>query len=204
MQNQVDYIDGANLLLNENLEGDLLSGDGRAYGMELYLKKATGKLTGWVSYTLARTERKVNGINNFEWYPARYDKLHNLSVTGQYELSDRWEFGANIAYSTGTPTTFYSSQYQIQGYTVPDPGRSRNNVRNPAYFRVDLSATWYRKKTAKYESSWVFSVYNTLNRRNPFSIYFDTDYQGTGQNEAIRYSVIGTIVPAVSYNFKWK
>ena len=204
LQNQVDYIDGANLLLNENLEGDLLSGDGRAYGMELYLKKATGKLTGWVSYTLARTERKVKGINNFEWYPARYDKLHNLSVTGQYELSDRWEFGANIAYSTGTPTTFYSSQYQIQGYTVPDPGRSRNNVRNPAYFRVDLSATWYRKKTAKYESSWVFSVYNTLNRRNPFSIYFDTDYQWTGQNEAIRYSVIGTIVPAVSYNFKWK
>ena len=204
LQNQVEYIDGASLLLNENLEGDLLSGDGRAYGLELYLKKATGKLTGWASYTLARSERHTKGINNYDWYPARFDKLHNLSVTAQYNTGKKWEFGANVIYSTGTPTTFYSSQYQIQGYTVPDPGRARNNVRNPAYFRVDLSATWYRKKTEKYESNWVFSLYNTLNRRNPFSIYFDTDYQETGQNEAIRYSVIGSLVPAISYNFKWK
>ena len=204
LQNQVEYIDGASLLLNENLEGDLLNGDGRAYGLELYLKKTTGKLTGWFSYTLARSERQTKGINNFDWYPARFDKTHNLSVTAQYNTGNKWEFGANLAYSTGTPTTFYSSQYLIQGYTVPDPGRARNNLRNPYYFRVDLSATWYRKKTDKYESNWVFSVYNALNRRNPFSIYFDTNYDNTGQNEAIRYSVIGSLVPAISYNFKWK
>ena len=204
LQNQVEYIDGASLLLNENLEGDLLTGAGRTYGLELYLKKATGNLTGWVSYTLSRSERRTKGINLYDWYPARFDKTHNVSITAQYDTKKKWEFGANVIFATGTPTTFYSSQYQIQGYTVPDPGRARNNVRNPNCFRVDLSATWYRKKTKKYESSWVFSVYNTLNRRNPFSVYFDTNYEDSGQNQAIRYSVIGSIVPAVSYNFKWK
>jgi len=203
-QNQVDYIDGANLLLNEFLEADLLTGIGRAYGLEVYVKKSAGKLTGWVSYTLSRSERKVVGINNNDWYANRFDRKHNLAVVAQYKINNRLEFAANFIFSSGTPTTFYTGQYKVQGYTVPDAGsNARNNVRNPNYHRLDLSLTYYRKKTPKRESYWVFSTYNTYNRRNPFSIYFATNYKDMLANAAIRYSVIGSIVPAVSYNFKF-
>lgn len=205
MLNQVDYIDGADLFLNEYLEGELLSGIGRAYGAELYLKKATGKLTGWISYTFSRSERKIRGINDGDWFPNRFDRTHNLYVVAQYSLNKKWDFAANFVLSSGTPTTFYSSQYTIQGYIVPDPGGSiRNNIRNPYYHRLDVSATMHIKKRKNWESNWVFSVYNAYNRRNPFSIYFATNYLGNGSNEAIRFSVIGSFVPAVSYNFKWR
>lgn len=204
MLNQVDYVDGANLLLNELLEGELINGIGRAYGLELYVKKATGNLTGWVSYTLSRSERKSPGISDNEWYPSRFDRLHNLYIVAQYRLNKKWDLAANFVFSSGTPTTFYTGQYSIQGYTIPDAGSNdRNNVRNPNYHRLDLSATYTKKKKGKWESNWVFSVYNAYNRRNPFSIYFDNNYQNTGINQAIQFSVIGSIVPAISYNFKW-
>ncbi len=204
LQNQVDYIDGASLLLNEFLEGELLSGIGRAYGVEAYLRKNSGAFTGWLAYTLSRSERQVEGINNGDWYPNRFDRKHNLSLVTQYQLNPEWDFAVNWVFSSGTPTTFYSGQYTVQGYLVPDAGsKSRNNVRNPNYHRLDLSATWTRRKHENWERSWVFSVYNAYNRRNPFSIYFDTNYKDLGQNAAIRYSIIGSFVPAVSYNFKW-
>lgn len=204
MLNQVDYVDGANLLLNELLEGELINGIGRAYGLEMYIKKATGKLTGWVSYTLSRSERKSPGISDNQWYPSRFDRLHNLYIVAQYQLNNKWDLAANFVFSSGTPTTFYTGQYSIQGYTIPDAGSNdRNNVRNPDYHRLDLSATYTRKKKGKWESNWVFSVYNAYNRRNPFSIYFENNYQNTGINQAIQFSVIGSIVPSISYNFKW-
>jgi hypothetical protein len=204
LKNQVDYIDGASLLLNELLEADLLSGIGRAYGLEAYIKKSSGNLTGWISYTLSRSERKVVGINDGEWYANRFDRLHNLYVVSQYKISEKWECAANFVYSSGTPATFYTGQYTVQGYVIPDAGsNARNNVRNPAYHRLDLSLTYHRKKSKKFESNWVFSCYNVYNRRNPFSIYFATNYKGLGQNEAIRYSVIGSAIPSVSYNFKF-
>ncbi len=204
MQNQVDYIDGAQLLLNNFLEGELLSGIGRAYGLELYVKKNSGKLTGWISYTLSKSERKVNGINDGNWYANRFDRLHNLYIVAQYKFNEKWDFAANFVFSTGTPTTFYTGQYNVQGYTIPDAGsNARNNVRNPNYHRLDLSATYTVAKKKNWESSWVFSIYNAYNRRNPFSIYFDTDYGNLGQNKAIQFSVIGSIVPAIAYNFKW-
>jgi len=204
LYNQVDYVDGANLLLNELLEGELINGIGRAYGLELYVKKATGTLTGWVSYTLSRSERKSPGINDNEWYANRFDRLHNLYIVAQYKYNEKWDFAANFVFSSGTPTTFYTGQYTVQGYNVPDAGTNdRNNVRNPDYHRLDLSATYTKRKSKKWESSWVFSIYNTYNRRNPFSIYFQNNYENTGLNQAIRFSVIGSIVPAISYNFKW-
>jgi hypothetical protein len=206
LQNQVDYVDGANLLLNEFLEADLLNGIGRAYGAEFYIRKTTGNLTGWISYTLSRSERQVNGINNDAWFPVRFDRLHNLYVVMTYKLSERWNASANFVFSSGTPTTFYSNQYNVQGYIIPDiSSNARNNVRNPNYHRLDLSATYHnRKKGKRWEGEWVFSVYNAYNRRNPFSIYFATNYQAQNINAAIRYSVIGSFVPAISYNFKWQ
>lgn len=212
MQNQVDYIDGAEILINRYLEGDLLSGDGRAYGAEFYLKKNSGKLNGWISYTLARTERKVKGVNDNNWYPTRFDQTHNLKVTANYDLSDRWSFSANFTYITGTPYTLPTYRYEQQGFTIPGV-LGRNNGRIPDYHRLDLAATWYMNPLKKDGSKkrlqdyWVFTVYNAYARRNPFSIYFaeSGDLSTAGQNitQATQVSILGTFVPAVSYNFKF-
>lgn len=214
-QNQVDYIDGADLLINEYIEGDLLSGKGRAYGLELYLQKKTGKFNGWISYTLGRTELKVNGINNNEWYAARYDQTHNVKVTGFYDLSKRWSLSGNFVLTSGTPTTFPTSYYIVQGVVIPyNADGSRNNVRLPLYHRLDLSARFEGKELKrngqkrKNRDYWVFSIYNVYGRKNPFSIYFsqaDERYvQGqTINNKATQLSIIGSVVPSISYNFKF-
>ncbi len=202
--NLLDYIDGADILLNELLEGDLLAGEGRSYGLELMLKKNKGAFTGWASYTLARSERKIEGINNNTWYPSRYDQTHNLSLTGFYEANDRWTFSANFVMISGTPTTFPTNRYIQQGYVIPNNSlESRNNVRIPLYHRLDISATLQGKKNPqrRWQGEWVFSIYNLYSKRNPFSIFFR---QGNANvTEAIRLSVIGNFIPSVSYNFKF-
>lgn len=205
-QNQVDYIDNADIFFNDKLEGDLLSGDGRAIGLELFVKKNQGALTGWISYTLSRSERQVEGINKDKWYPTRFDRLHNLSVVSAYQLNEKWGFSANFVYSTGTPATFPTNRYEIQGIVVPhNYDQSRNNYRIPAYHRLDISATLTPKKNKerRWQGEWVFSVYNVYNRRNPFSIFFEQDENNPNRTSAIRYSVIGNFVPAVSYNFNF-
>lgn len=214
-KNQIEYIDGADLLINEFLEGDLLSGIGRAYGVEFYFKKNTGKLNGWISYTLGKTELKVDGINAGEWYPTRFDQLHNLKIAGFYDLNARWTFSANFTFLSGTPTTFPTSRYNIQEYLVPYIGSNgRNNIRIPDYHRLDISATLRGKKykkngeLRKNEDYWVFGVYNLYARRNPFSIYFSNgpDRPVPGEpipTSATRVSIIGSLIPAISYNFKF-
>lgn len=206
MQNQVDYIDNANLLLNEFLEADLLTGTGRAYGAEIYLKKNKGKLNGWISYTIARTERKVTGINQNDWYPNRFDKLHNLNLVPSYDISKRLTLSANFVFATGTPATFPTNRIEIQGFVVPHNSQEkRNNYRIPAYHRLDLSATLQAKSKEgrKWNYNWVFSVYNVYNRRNPFSIFFQANEDNPQVTEAIRYSIIGSFVPAVAFNFNF-
>ncbi|MDB4061496.1 TonB-dependent receptor [Vicingaceae bacterium] len=205
-QNQIDYIDNADIFFNTQLEGDLLTGDGRAYGLELYVKKNQGKLTGWISYTISKTERQVNGINRDEWYPTRFDRAHNLSVVSSYELTDKWNFSANFVYSSGTPATFPTNRYEIQGVVLPHNDKdARNNYRIPDYHRLDISATLTPKKNKdrKFNGEWVFSVYNVYNRRNPFSIFFEQDDAEPRVTNAVRFSVIGNFVPAVSYNFNF-
>jgi len=212
--NQIDYIDGADLLLNKYLEGDLLSGVGRAYGIELYAQKKTGRLTGWVSYTLGHTELKVNGINRGNWYSTRYDQRHNLKVAAFYDITKRWSASANFIFVSGTPTTFPTSRYVVQGILIPyNANESRNNVRLPGYNRLDISfrlegKVSKRGKVRKNHDHWVFSVYNVYARKNPFSIYFAQTDQRTpaGQpipSQASQLSIIGTLVPAISYNFKF-
>jgi hypothetical protein len=213
--NQIDYIDGADLLINEYLEGDLLSGKGRAYGLEFYLQKKTGRLNGWISYTLGRTELQVDGINKGEWYAARYDQTHNLKITAFYDLTERWSVSGSFTFASGTPTTFPTSRYTIQDILVPhNVNESRNNVRMPSYNRLDLSfrlegKQFNRKgKERKNRDYWVFSVYNLYARKNPFSTYFtQSDNRPTIgqplQSEAIQLSIIGSVVPAISYNFKF-
>lgn len=202
--NLVDFIDGADLLLNENLEGDLLSGEGRAYGLELMFKKTEGKFNGWLSYTLARSERRVEGVSNGEWYPSRFDQTHNLSLTTFYDLNKRWSFSANFALISGTPISFPTTRFEQQGLIIPyNVDNTRNNFRIPVYHRLDFSATLQGKKNEerRWQSEWVFSVYNVYSRRNPFNIFFR---QGmAGNTEAVRLSVIGNFIPSVSYNFKF-
>ncbi|MBC7865132.1 MAG: TonB-dependent receptor, partial [Bacteroidia bacterium] len=130
MDNQLDYIDNAQLFLNKYLEAELLQGKGRAYGLELFIKKTRGKFTGWLSYTLARTERKVIGISKDQWFPSKFDRTHNLNLVANYEPNKRWNFAANFVFYTGTPATFPTSKLEIQGYTIPyNTTELRNNFR---------------------------------------------------------------------------
>lgn len=206
LHNQIDYVPGSDLLLNQFVTGDLLTGKGRAYGAEFYLKKNKGKLTGWVSYTLSRTERQVETINNNSWFPARFDKPHNFSAVAIYELNKRLSLSANFAFASGTPATFPSNRYTFGDIVLGNNyGGARNNNRITPYHRLDLAATLKAKKKLfkTGEGEWVFSVYNVYNRRNAFSIYTRQNEDRPIVAEAVRYSVIGNFIPAITYNFKF-
>ncbi len=213
-QNQIDYINGADLLINEKIEGDLLSGQGRAYGVEFYLHKRTGRLNGWVSYTLAKTELQTNGINNNDWYPTRFDQRHNLKIAAFYEINSRWSVSANFVYLSGTPSNFPTSRYYENGILVPyNAYNSRNNVRVPDYHRLDVAFRLEGKKTKngkprKNHDYWVFSIYNLYAHQNPFSIYFQQNDQRVAPNQAAQtqakqVTIIGSFVPSFSYNFNF-
>lgn len=206
MQHQLDYVDNAQLLLNKYLEQDLLQGQGRAYGAEFYVKKAKGKFTGWISYTLSKTQRKVTGISNDQWYSNKYDRPNNVSLVLMYEPNKRWQFSTNFVYITGTPNTFPNARFELQGYTQGyNTTNLRNNFRNTPYHRLDLSATYNFKKndSRRWQSSIVFSVYNAYARRNAFAIYFQASPANQVETQAIRYSIVGSVIPAVTYNFKF-
>lgn len=209
IKNRIDYIDGSNLIANEALEQIILNGQLRAYGLEVLLRKNTGKFNGWIAYTLSRSEQQTPGrtanelgINNGNWYHSAFDKLHNVAVTGSYARNKKWSFGANFILQTGQPVTFPNGQYQYQGITVPSFGL-RNEDKLPTYHHLDISATYTPKPFKKkgWQGEWVFSVYNVYNRQNAASISFRQNDM-TGTNEAIRFSIFGA-VPAVSYNFKF-
>lgn len=209
IKNRIDYIDGSNLIANEALEQIILNGQLRAYGLEVLLRKNTGKFSGWIAYTLSRSEQQTPGrtanelgINNGNWYHSAFDKLHNIAVTGSYERNKKWSFGANFILQTGQPVTFPNGQYQYQGITVPSFGL-RNEDKLPTYHHLDISATYTPKPLKKkgWQGEWVFSVYNIYNRQNAASISFRQNDM-TGTNEAVRFSIFGA-VPAVSYNFKF-
>lgn len=201
LQNQIDYINGAELNFNQNSESQLLFGKGRAYGIELFLKKRYGRFNGWLGYTLSRTERKFDLINNGSYYPAKQDRTHDISLVGIYELSKKWTLSATWVYYTGNAVTFPSGKYTIAGQVV-NYYTERNGYRMPAYHRLDIGATWIRKKTAKFESSWNFSVYNAYNHDNAYSISFEPDPNDATKTQAVQTTLF-KIVPSVSYNFKF-
>jgi TonB dependent receptor/CarboxypepD_reg-like domain/TonB-dependent Receptor Plug Domain len=206
LQNQIDYTDNANLFLNATFEKDLLFGKGRAYGAEFFLKKNKGKLTGWASYTLGRTERKVEGLAQGQWYLSRYDRTHTLNLVAQYELNKKWSFGANFSYVTGVPYTLPEQKIVYSGGYLPIiPQGTRGNIRVPDYHRLDISATKKNKHAlfGKGESEWVFGVYNLYNRRNPFSVYAQTNPENSLKTEAVQLSIIGSAIPSITYNFKF-
>jgi hypothetical protein len=201
MQNQIDLKNGAELQANEFLEGELLFGDGRAYGLELMLRKKTGRLSGWLSYTLSRTEKNIDGINENYWYPAKQDATHDISVVGIYDLNDKWSLSATWVYNTGNAVTFPSGKYEIDG-KVQFYYTERNGYRMPAYHRLDLGATWNIKKTDKFESSLNFSIYNAYGRKNAYSIDFEEDKNDPTRTVAVK-TYLFTYIPSITYNFKF-
>ena len=209
IKNRIDYIDGADLIANEAIEQVLLNGEMRAYGLEVLLRKNTGKFSGWIAYTLSKSEQKTpgrtaneTGINDGNWYRSGYDKTHNLVITSSYELNPKWTFGGNFTIQNGQPVTFPNGQYQYQGITIPSYGL-RNENRLPTYHHLDILASYTPKPTKKkgWQSEWVFSIYNLYGRKNAASISFGQN-QTTGANEAVRLSIFG-VVPGISYNFKF-
>ena len=201
MQNQIDYKNGAQLIANENVESQLIFGKGRSYGLELFLKKKYGKFNGWVSYTLSRTERRFEGVNNYNWYPANQDRTHNLSVVGIYKLNKKWTLSGDLVYYTGNAVTWPSGKYQVNGQ-IAYLYTERNGYRMPAYSRLDVGATLQGKKTKKFDSEWNFSIYNLLGRENPYSISFQQDPGDPTKTQAIQYALFRW-VPSVTYNFKF-
>ena len=211
VKNRIDYINGANLVANNEIETVILNGKSRAYGLEFMLKKNEGKLRGWLAYTLSKSEQLTSGrnssepgINNGNWYNTPYDKTHDLSINTSYELSTRWKFNSNFLLQTGQPTNYPVGQYEFQGLNVPIYNDNlRNTDRLPTYHRLDLSATLTPTKNnyKDIQAEWVFGIYNIYNRKNAASIAFSRNTE-TSTNEAIKTSIFG-IVPSITYNFKF-
>lgn len=203
MQNQIDYKNGAQITFDTtaDVESELLFGKGRAYGLELIAKKKSGKLTGWISYTLSKTERQIDGINDNQWYNARQDKTHDLSVVAAYQLNPKWSLSGLFLYSTGNAVTFPTGKYQLNGQTVFQYS-NRNADRMPAYHRMDLSATYEPVSNKRFRGSWSFGIYNVYGRQNAYTINFEDNPDNPGTTRAMQTSLFRW-VPNITYNFKF-
>ncbi|SMC82087.1 TonB-dependent receptor [Pedobacter nyackensis] len=201
LQNQIDYRNGADIYTNKPIESQLLYGKGRAYGAEFLLKKKNGKLTGWIAYTLSKTERKIDGINDNNWYNARQDRTHDISLVSMYQLSKKWSLSANWVFATGNAVTFPTGKYKLLGHSY-FYFSERNADRMPSYHRLDLGATRLLKQTKKYSSELNFSLYNAYGRENAFRIVFKDKETDPNRTEAIKTTLF-RFVPSVSYNFKF-
>ena len=206
-KNILDYKTGAKLLLNENIETEVLQGDGKAYGIEFLIRKNIGKLNGWLGYTYSRSffrldsEFKQESVNNGAYYPSNYDKPHDLSVILNYKLTKRFSFSSNFVYQTGRPITIPIEKYTFNGneYVLYS---ERNQFRIPDYYRLDIGLylEGNHKVNKKYHSFWSLSVYNVLGRNNPYSIFFVTQ---DGTIKANQTSIFTVPVPSLTYNIKF-
>jgi CarboxypepD_reg-like domain/TonB-dependent Receptor Plug Domain len=203
LQNQIDYRNAAQILANDNVESELLYGTGRAYGIEMMLRKTTGKLTGWIGYTLSKVEKKIDGINNNQYFNARQDRTHDISVVAMYDINKKWNISGTWVYNTGSAVTFPSGKYEVAGQTV-FLYTERNGYRMPAYHRLDIGINYEPSvnKTTKYKSSWSFGLYNAYGRENAFAINFRENKDDKTKTEAVK-TYLFKIIPSVTWNFKF-
>ncbi|UII20167.1 TonB-dependent receptor [Fulvivirga ligni] len=206
IQNITDFADNAQLFFNEDLATEYRQGDSWSYGLELMVKKSKGRLSGFASYTWSKTQRKVPGVNQGEAFLANYDRRNVFNLAATYELNEKWTFGGNFTYSTGRPITLPTGRYEYDNYQV-DLITERNGYLLPNYHRMDLSATLtpLKNKNRKWQSNWVFSLYNVYSRKNPFTIYTrvqqDKDGNITDPNaKEARLISLFPILPSVTYN----
>lgn len=209
-KNLIDYKNGANLIFTDYIETELLNGRGRAYGLEMMLEKKSGKFTGWISYTIARTERQVDRgndptewINDGEWYAANYDKTHDFTFVSSYSFSEKWDVSLNFAYQTGRPMTPPESRAYFETIAYPVT-INRNTQRIPDYHRLDIAANYHfsKKEGKRYMHSLNFGIYNVYGRRNAYSVFFRQN-SDTGQTEAVRLSIFASAIPSITYNFSF-
>ncbi|WP_297823528.1 TonB-dependent receptor [Segetibacter sp.] len=213
MNNQIEFRPGAQLLLNQNLEGEMIFGSGKAYGVELFVQKKQGKLTGWVGYTLSRAERKFAQLGDGKSFPYRYDRTHDLSIVANYPINTHWEASAVFVYGTGNALTMPTGRFTYNlGYNPGDRQPIFTNInqydkindyRMQAYHRMDVAFTYTRKpnSTKRIKSSWNFSIYNLYSRANPYFIYIEVDDEKkTVQGKQV---YLFPIVPSVTWNFKF-
>jgi outer membrane receptor for ferric coprogen and ferric-rhodotorulic acid len=210
MDNYLDYRSGAQLLMNEHLETEVLPTEGRAYGVEFMLKKSKGKLNGWIGYTYSRTELRQSDArislpaNKGEWYPAEYDKPHDIKLVGNYQFTQRYSASLNVDYSTGRPQTMPVSQYYSNTIgAISYVFSERNGVRIPDYFRMDLSFNIKptHRLNAKAYTFFTVGVYNLTGRKNVYSIYFQNE--GKDGMKGYRMSIFGAPIPYASFNVKF-
>mgnify|MGYP000138318328 CR=1 FL=1 len=201
LQNQIDYRNGADILLNNEAEGELVYGDGKAYGIELMLQKTKGKFTGWIGYTLSRSLRQFDDINEGREFSARQDRIHDISVVLMYKINKSLSVASTFVYYTGDAVTFPSGKYEVGGVSIPY-FTERNGYRMPDYHRMDLGLTWYMKETKKFKHDLNFSIYNLYARENAYTITFEENKE-TGETEAIQTALF-KIIPSITYNFKLK
>lgn len=216
LDNTIDYKTGAEITLNPTVEGELLYGEGKAFGVELFLKKKRGKFTGWISYTLSQSKNRYKEINSGEWYSAKQDRTHDISIVGMYALSDRVKLSSTFVYYTGNAVTYPTGKYVIDSQTI-NLYSDRNGSRMPSYHRLDFGLTLEGKKykeiknletgelekvKKKMESSWNFSIYNVYARENAYSISFQENENDPTRTEIIQLSLF-KIIPSISYNFKF-
>lgn len=203
MQNQIDYRDGADVYNGNNaIESELLFGKGRAYGVEWLLRKRTGRLSGWISYTLSKTERQIDGINNGAWYNARQDRTHDIAIVAMYQLNKKWTLSANWVYYTGDAVTFPAGKYIVDDQTTYYY-TERNGYRMPNYHRLDLGATMQLKQRKRWSSELTFSLYNAYGRENAYTIEFQDSKDDPNKTVANQLAIF-KFIPSVSYNFKFK
>jgi len=202
LQSQIDYKDGAQLLVNQDVESQLTYGSGRAYGIELFLKKKYGRFNGWIGYTLSKTERKFAAINDDHYFPARQDRTHDLSVVGIYKLNKRWTFSSTFIYATGNAVTYPTGKYNVGGLTTYSYSE-RNGYRQPSSNRLDLGATLEGKEHKRYHSSWTFGIYNVYAHRDPYSITFRDSKTVPNTTEAVETSIFAVQIPSITWNFKF-
>jgi hypothetical protein len=206
--NMLEYKDGANLFFNPAIETQVLQAFGKSYGVELLVRRNSGKTTGWIGYTYSRSLRQVRmndageTINAGEFYPSNFDKPHDIAIVMNHKFNRRFSLSANFTYNTGRPITYPDEVYVIDGYTFVQFSE-RNQGRIPDYHRLDLSLTLDEslKQTKRFKGSWTFSVFNVYGRKNPYSVFFKPEFRGA-QPQAYRLSVLGSIFPSLTYNFK--
>ena len=208
ISNNIQYKNGADLIFNENIETELLLTDARAYGIEFYLRKRKGRLKGWVSYSLSRAESKINENNEQRYIVENFDKTHDFSTSWNMELSERLSISTNFIYNTGIPVTLPTDKYVFENNLVPNFG-TRNNERLPDYHRLDLSLRLKGKQLKKNgqrrknRDFWILTIYNVYARQNAYSYFFRESELNPGLGEIVQYSIFGTIIPAITYNFKF-
>jgi hypothetical protein len=205
LQNQVDFKDNAQILLNKQLEGEISQGKGWSYGMEFYVKKQKGKMTGWISYTLAWAFRQNEWINNGNKYFSPAHRLNNLAIVWNYEINKKLNLAANWVYSTGAPITTPTGRFEYGGQVNPVYA-DRNDAKMPDYHRLDVGLDWKLGKNfeqKRFQNTLNFSIYNVYNRKNAYAINFVEDPDSPGRTTAQKTYLFG-VIPSITWNFSWK